>query len=95
MPPTFVRRGERFDRVTVLFKGGPSACQARSFVQDALHRAHGFRTATNLTDKLARKGGRFRVAIARRIVGKLKRRLKLLIEAGLIRLFVAGHLVEV
>jgi len=94
VPPSFVYRGERFDRVTVQFKGGSSACQARAFVQDALHRTHGFRTATNLTDKLARKGGRFRVAIARRVVGRLRRRLKLLIEAGLIRLFVAGRLVE-
>jgi hypothetical protein len=94
MPPSFVYRGEKFDRVTVLFKGGPSACQARAFVQDVLHRAHGFRTATNLTNKLAQQGGRFRVAIARRVVRELKRRLKLLIEAGLIRLFVAGRLVE-
>jgi hypothetical protein len=95
MPPTFFHRGERFDRVTILFKRGASACQARSFVQDVLHRAHGFKTAKRLTDELARGGGRFRVAIARRVVGRLKRRLKLLIEAGLIRLFVAGRLVEI
>jgi hypothetical protein len=95
MPPSFIHRGERFDRVTILFKGGPSACQARAFVQDALHRAHGFRTATNLTDKLAKRGGRFRVAIARHAIGKLKRRLKLLIKAGMIRLFVAGQPVAV
>jgi hypothetical protein len=60
-----------------------------------LHRAHGFGTAKRLTDELARRGGRFRVAIARRVVGRLKRRLKLLVEAGLIRLFVAGRLVEI
>lgn len=94
MPPSFFHQGERFYRVTIDFKGGASASQARAFVQDVLHRAHGFQTATDLTDRLARKGGRFRVAIARRAVKRLKRRLMLLVEAGLIRLFVAGRLVE-
>lgn len=94
MPKSFSYRGQWFERVTIVFAGGGGACQARSFVQDVLHRAHGFRTARNLTVELARRGGRFRVAIARRAVKKLCRRLTLLIEAGLIELFVAGRRVE-
>ena len=95
MPRSFVHRGQWFDRVTIIFAGGPSACQARAFVQDVLHRTHGFRTAKHLTDKLARKGGRFCTAIARRVVTQLRRRLKLLVRSGLITLFVAGKRVEV
>ena len=91
MPKSFALRGETFVRVTILFEGGTSASQARSFVQDVLHRAHGFTTATGLTDALALRGGRFRVAIARRAARKLKRRLLPMIAAGLIRVFVAGE----
>lgn len=90
MPESFILRGELFDRVTILFRGGTSASQVRSYVQDVLHRAHGFVTATNLTDALARRGGRFRVPIARRAVKKLKRRLRPMIAAGMIHVFVAG-----
>jgi len=91
MPRTFVRKGLSFDRVTIVFKKGAAASQARAFVADVLHRAHGFRTASRLTDVLARSGGRFRVAIAQQKVRALTRRLRLLIEAGLITLFVAGR----
>ena len=93
MLKSFFMRGELFYRVTIFFRGGGAASQARSFVQDVLHRAHGFATATGLTDSIARRGGRFRVPIARREVRKLKRRLQPMITAGLIRVFVAGEAV--
>lgn len=95
MQKTFTRCGEIFDRVTIVFAGGRTAPQARAVVQDALARAHGFRTFRWLTDNLAVAGGRFRVAIARRVVKALKRRLHFLIAAGLVRLFVAGRRVPV
>lgn len=91
MPRTFTRNGQSFDRVTIDFAGGPGACQARAFVHDVLIRAHGLRTARRLTKAVAVAGGRFRVAIARRAVKALKRRLRLLVELGLIELFVAGR----
>jgi hypothetical protein len=49
----------------------------------------GIRTARRLTKAIAVAGGRFRVAIAQRAVKRLKRRL--LVELGLIELFVAGR----
>ena len=94
MRRTFTVNGETFDRVTIDFAGGSRACQARAYAHDVLVRAHGFPTARHLTRALAVAGGRFRVAIARRKVKMLKRRLRLLVEAGLIRLFVAGQRVD-
>ena len=75
MPRTFEFDGELFDRVTIDFAGGRNAPQVRAFVHDVLIRAHGYRTARRLTKALAMAGGRFRVAIARRAVKALKRRL--------------------
>jgi hypothetical protein len=91
MPPTFYQKGQWYDRVTVEFAGGLQACQARALVHDALIRAHGFPAARRLTKVLAVAGGRFRVAIARCKVKALVRRLRLLLKAGLIKLFVAGR----
>lgn len=94
IPRTFIQDGELFDRVTIEFTGGPRAPQARAVVHDVLSRAHGFRTTRRLTKALALAGGRFRVAIAHRAIKALKRRLLLLVEAGLIKLFVAGQRVR-
>jgi hypothetical protein len=93
LPRTFLRRGELFYRVTILFCGGSSASQVRAYVQDVLHRAHGFTTATGLTDSLAKGSGRFRVPVARRAVKKLTHRLRPMIAAGMIHVFVAGEAV--
>ena len=94
MPRTFQRDGEVFDRVTIDFAGGRNAPQVRAFVHDALIRAHGYRTASRLTKALAVAGGRFRVAIARRAVKALQRRLLLLVRTGSIDLYVAGRRVR-
>lgn len=94
MPTSLFRDGEWYDRVTVKFSGGKGAAQARAWVHDALIRAHGFRTATRLTKRLAVSGGRFRVPIARRLTKKLVRRLRLLIDAKMITVFVAGRSVR-
>ena len=93
MLSTFIYRGKIFNRVTIKFMGGPAAAQARAFVHDVLIRAHGFATATRLTKKLAEAGGQFRTAVAKAKIKILKRRLRLLVDAGLIKLFVAGKLV--
>ncbi|MER8817196.1 hypothetical protein NKJ36_25045 [Mesorhizobium sp. M0142] len=91
MPKMFIRSGELYYRVSIIFTGGRYAPQVRAFVHDVVIRAHGLRTARRLTKALAVKGGLFRVAIARRAVKALKRRLLLLIDAGLIKLFVGGR----
>lgn len=90
MPRTFLRRGQAFDRVTIDFAGGAGAAQARAFVHDVLIRAHGFAMAHRLTKRLAVSGGRFRTAVAHRKIKALIRCLRLLIDNGLIKVFVAG-----
>lgn len=94
IPRSFLRNGKLFYRVTIDFVGGIGACQARALVHDVLIRAHGFRTARRLTDLLATVGGRFQTAIARSEIRALKERLGLLVNAGLIDLYVAGRRVE-
>jgi hypothetical protein len=91
MPPAFERDGELFDRVTIDFAAGRNAAHAGTLVHDALIRAHGYRMARRFTKALAVAGGRFPVAIARRAVKALKRRLRLIDRTGLIDLYVAGR----
>ena len=90
MPRSFYRQTELFDRVTIVFVSRPQALSARAWVQDALIRAHGYGTAHGLTRFCVKQIGRFRTAVARAKIKALKRRLRLLVETGVIELFVRG-----
>lgn len=90
MPRSFYRQTTLFDRVTIVFASQPQALSARAWVQDALIRAHGYATAHGLTRFCVKQIGRFRTAVARTKTKALKRRLRLLVETGIIELFVRG-----
>ncbi|MES4993069.1 hypothetical protein ABVB70_22355 [Agrobacterium radiobacter] len=94
IPRTFYRNSTLFDRVTIVFLKSMQALSARSLVHDALIRAHGFATASGLTSFCVKRIGRFRTGIARGKIKALKRRLRLLVEAGIISLFVRGKRVS-
>jgi hypothetical protein len=91
IPRSFYSNGRRFDRVSIVFVQSRFALQARALVHDALIRTHGFKTAHHLTCRLVEARRVFRVGVAHNKIGGLKRRLRLLIEAGIIKLFVAGR----
>ena len=91
IPRTFLHQGKWFDRVTIRFAGGKAARQSRAYVQDVLIRTHGYPTIRRLTDALAAAGGRFQLAVARSRVKALRRRLRLLIDAGLVDVWVRGQ----
>ena len=90
MPRSFYRKSTLFDRVTIVFLKTQQALSARALVHDALIRAHGFSTASGLTGYCVKRIGRFRTGVARGKIKALKRRLRLLVEAGVISLFVRG-----
>lgn len=90
IPKSFYRDNMLFYRVTVVFLRPLQALSARAWVHDALIRAHGYATAHGLTRSCVKRIGRFRTAVAREKVKALKRRLRLLVEAGIINLFVRG-----
>lgn len=94
MPTSFYRNATLFDRVTIVFRKQGLALSARAMVHDALVRAHGFATAHGLTRYCVKRIGRFRTGIARGKIKALKRRLRLLVEAGIIDLYVRGKRVN-
>lgn len=94
MPVSFYRKAMIFDRVTIVFRDPVQALSARAMIHDALIRAHGFSTAHGLTRYCVKNVGRFRAAIARAKIKALKRRLRLLVEAEIIDLFVRGKRVR-
>lgn len=91
MPRSFYRKDTLFYRVTIVFISPPQALSARAWIHDALIRAHGYATAHGLTRFCAKRTGRFRTAVACAKIKALKRRLRLLVEAGIIELFVRGN----
>lgn len=94
IPRSFYSNGQRFDRVSIVFVQSQFALQARALVHDALIRAHGYKTAHHLTRRLVEARRMFRVGVAHNKIRALKRRLRLLVEAGIIKLFVAGRRVS-
>lgn len=87
---SFFVNGERYDRLSIRFACGWRTEQVRAVVQDAIIRAHGFRAIRDLTDGRARSGQRFQVAIARRKISLIVKRLRELVLKRRILVWIAG-----